>query len=385
MVENPNLRAVCIREVQNSLAESSKAVIEGKIKAHGVEDYFRVTNNTIESTRGSGVILFRGMQNHTSSSIPSLEGIDRAWCDEAQHLGEMSLRTLIPTIRKQGSEIWFSWNPLDPKDPVDKFFRVEGVDDEDFACVQANYADNPWVTRELIKDMLRDRRVDTDRYLHVWLGKYSSRSTALVFKNWRIEEFETPADARFYFGADWGFSIDPTVLVRCFAVGRKLYVDREVYKVGCEIDHTPALFAGTDTYRGEGYPQRWANPYGWRGIPGAIRWPIRADSSNPQSISYMRNRGFMNISPAVKGPGSVEEGIEFLRSYEIIVHPSCVNVISELGEYSYKVDARTLEVLPVLEDRKNHTIDSLRYAVELLRRGPARAVAGRATGSRVMA
>jgi phage terminase large subunit len=136
--------------------------------------------------------------------------------------------------------------------------------------------------------------------------------------------------------------------VRAYIVGRTLYVDQEAYAVGCEIDNTPALFDK---------------------VPGSRRWTIRADSARPETVSYMQRKGF-RIIPAVKGPGSVEDGIEFLKSYDIVVHPRCRHTIDELTSYSFKVDSKTDEILPVLDDKNNHVIDALRYACEGLRRAP---------------
>lgn len=352
----PGMHAVCIREVQKSLAQSSKRTIELKIQALGLGKLFDVQDKAIR-TPGGGLIIFQGMQNHTQESIKSLEGYDVAWVDEAQSLSQSSIDMLYPTIRKPGSEMWFSWNPSQPKDPVDVFFRGENVKDPDFVSVRANFSQNPWFRETaLLRDMQRDKR-DPDRYAHIWLGEYQRHSEARVFRNWKIEEFQTPVDARFYYGADWGFSVDPTVLVRCFIQGRTLYVDQEAWQVGCEIDRTPALFDRID----DGH---------------ARRWPIMADSANPQSISYMARHGFPKIAASVKGPGSVEEGVEFLKSYDIEVHPRCKHVIDELTLYAYEVDKQTGDVLPKLADRKNHTIDSLRYAVEGVRRAHPVAVYG---------
>jgi phage terminase large subunit len=224
-----------------------------------------------------------------------------------------------------------------------------------------NFDQNPWFPEELRVEMEWDKRRDPDKYKHIWLGEYLKNSEARVFHNWRIEAFDTPPDARFYFGGDWGFSVDPTVLVRSWfgPDGRTLYIDAEAYKVGCEIDYTPALFAGDDTHE----PPRWENPKKWPGIPGATKWQIRADSARPETISYMQRKGF-KIQPARKGPGSIEDGIEFLKSVDMIVHPDCTHTADELALYSYKTDKLTDEVLPVLEDKKNHVIDALRYAHE---------------------
>lgn len=351
-----DVRAVCVREIQKSLDQSVKRLLEDKIRSFGVQHRFRILNSHIE-VGTEGRILFQGMQNHTADSIKSLESYEIAWIEEAHSLSQRSLDLLRPTIRKEQSEIWASWNPNSPMDPVDKFFRDDPPDST--KTVEINYSENPWFPDALKEDMEYDKRRQPDKYAHVWMGAYRRQSEAQVFRNWKVEEFETPDDARFYFGADWGFSVDPSVLVRCWFEGRTLYVDYEAYQVGCEIDHLAGLFAGSDT--------RWQNPYGNKGVPGAKEWPIRADSARPETISFLNRQGF-NISSATKGPGSVEEGIEFLKNYDIIVHPRCQHTIDELSFYSYKVDKMTDEVLPVLEDKENHVIDSLRYAVEGIRR-----------------
>jgi phage terminase large subunit len=369
-VLRPGLRAACVREVQKSLKNSVKLLVEDKIKALNAPG-FEVLEAEIR-TPGGGVIMFQGMQNHTADSIKSLEGFDVAWVEEAQSLSQRSLDLLRPTIRKPGSEIWFSWNPNRPSDPVDVLLRGDSKP-TDAIVVEANFTDNPWLPDELRVDLEDDRRRDPDKFLHVWGGHYSLNSEARVFRNWKVEEFETPEDAIHRFGADWGFAIDPTVLVRCHIDPdnrRRLYVDREVSKVGCEIDETPSLFAGDDKDKiNLGDKPRWTNEHRHEGIVGATKWTITADSSRPETVSYMRRQGF-KIIPAIKGQGSLEDGVEFLKSFDIIVHPRCERVIEELTLYAYKQDDQTGEILPVLEDKNNHTIDALRYALEALRRVP---------------
>lgn len=354
----PGLRAVCIREVQKSLEQSVKRLLGDKIQQLGVGGYFDVLEREIR-TPGGGLIIFQGMQNHTADSIKSLEGYDIAWVEEAQSLSQRSLDMLRPTIRKPGSELWFSWNPRKASDPVDAFFRASAPP-AGTRIIEANWSDNPFFPDVLRDEKDYDHRRDPDKYAHIWLGQYERNSEARVFRNWKIEEFETPDDARFYHGADWGFSVDPTVLVRCFIQGRTLYVDREVYKVGCEIDRTPALF---DTL----VPEK----------PGAARaWPIRADSARPETISYMRRHGYEKMTSSTKGKGSVEDGIEFLKSYDIVVHPRCTHTADELASYCYETDKLTGEILPKLADKKNHVIDALRYALEQLRRAAPMPVFG---------
>jgi phage terminase large subunit len=358
------LRILCAREIQKSIKDSVKRLIDDKINECGLGGNFESTDTEIRGKNGS-LFLFAGLRTNPDS-IKSMEGLDRVWVEEANRVSRRSLDLLIPTLRKDGSELWFSWNPELETDPVDAMFRG-GEAPPDSIIRQVNYTDNPWFPEVLRAELEYDRGRDPDKYAHVWLGKYSRRSESRVFRNWKVEEFDTPADAVFRFGADWGFSVDPTVLVRCFVDGRKLYVDQEAWEVGCEIDETPYLFAGDEK------PANWPKlePYLNRnerpGIEGASKWKIVADSARPETVSYMQRRGF-KIVPAIKGPGSLEDGVEFLKSYDIIVHPRCVHVADELTFYSYKTDPLTEEILPVLDDKKNHTIDALRYALEALRR-----------------
>src|SRR5690625_2615548 len=118
----PDLQSVCIREIQRSLKFSAKKLIEQKIRDLGVSHLFDITLTEIRRVGGQGLIIFEGMQDHTADSIKSLEGFDRAWVEEAQSLSHRSLELLIPTIRKDGSELWFSWNPDQPEDAVEGLF-----------------------------------------------------------------------------------------------------------------------------------------------------------------------------------------------------------------------------------------------------------------------
>lgn len=336
---------VCLRETLKSLEFSVKKLLETKIQRFNAGAYFEVQDRRILSKHG-GTTIFEGMLNHTSDSIKSLEDFDRSWFEEAQAASEKSLTLLRPTIRKPGSQLWFSWNPDLPTDPIDALLRGE-TPPPNSAIVQVNYFDNPWFPQELREEMEYDKRRDPDKYAHVWLGEYRRNSEARVFRNWKVEEFDVPRDAVIRQGADWGFSIDPTVLVQCYIVGRTLYVPYEAYRIGCEIVDTPSLFMS---------------------LPDSEKWPIVADSARPETISHMQRNGFPKIVPAIKGARSLEEGVEFLKSFDIVVHPRCQHLVDELTLYSYKRDPLTEKVIPVLEDKDNHVIDALRYALEGARR-----------------
>ncbi len=343
--------SVCGRETQKSLENSSKKLIEHKIESMNAGAYFEVQDRRILSKLG-GKIIFEGLGNHTTESIKSLAEFDEIWVDEAQCLSQHSIDILRPTLRKSGARFMFTWNPSSPTDPIDLMFRT-GKPPPRSVIIQANYSDNPFFPDILHEEMTYDKERDYDKYLHVWEGQYAQNSEARVFKNWVIEECEPGPESIIRCGADWGFSIDPSVLVRTWMDGKALYIDYEAYQIGCEIDNLPDLLMS---------------------VPDSEIWPLVADNARPETISYLRKHGFPKILPAIKGARSLEEGVEFLKSYNIIVHPRCKHLISELTMYSYKIDEHTGQVLPMLEDKNNHCIDALRYACEAVRRSAKKSV-----------
>ena len=334
-----------MREVQQSLSQSVKKLLESKIESMGVGHLFTIQYDKITGTNGS-LIIFQGMSNTTAESIKSLEGYDIGYVEEAQSLSQRSLDLLRPTIRKPGSELWFSWNPRFASDPIEQLLRGNSLP-KDASVVKVNYTDNPWLPSVIKDEIEYDKRRDPDKFAHVWLGEFEEHSEARVFRNWKIEEFERPEGTIHRLGADWGFSNDPSVLIRCDIDQNRLYVDYEAYMVGCEIVNLPDLFGR---------------------VPESNKWFMTADSARPETISYMRSHGYPKINSAIKGPKSIEEGVEFLKSFDIIVHPRCTHTIDELTLYSYKLDPMTGQVLPILSDKHNHVIDSLRYACEGARR-----------------
>jgi phage terminase large subunit len=335
---------VCGREFQNSLDESSMAEVKAAIQSEPfLAAHYDIGEKYIRTRDGRIEYKFIGLR-HNIDSVKSKALIKLLWVDEAEAVSEGAWRKAVPTVRELDSEIWVTWNPESPKSPTHLRFREDPP--AGAKIVEMNYADNPWFPAVLDLERQEDLAKRPDDYGHVWLGGFKVNSEAQVFKNWTVREFETPADAIHRFGADWGFSVDPTALVRCHISGRTLYVDREAVEVGCEIDQTPALFDR---------------------IEGSRKWLIRADSARPETVSYMKRRGFA-ITAALKGQGSLEDGVQFLKSFDIVVHPRCRHVAEELASYSYRTDDKTGEILPLLEDKNNHTIDALRYALEELRR-----------------
>lgn len=326
------LRVLCAREIQHSIADSVHKLLSEQIYEMGFAPWYKITKNTITGVNGTEFI-FSGLRFNVRE-IKSKEGIDICWIEEAQSVSEESWDVLIPTIRKEKSEIWLSFNPDAETDPTYRRFVIDPPPDSFVRKV--GWQDNPWFPDVLRQEMEYLKRVDYEAYLHVWEGEVRRISDAIIFKDkFVVEPFETPDSVRFYHGADWGFAQDPTALVRCFIKDRRLYVDMEAYGVGVELDETGALFDA---------------------IPTARKWPIKADSARPETISYMKRAGF-NITAARKWQGSVEDGIAFMKSFEkIVLHPRCKHAIDEFGHYSYKVDKQTNDVLPIIVDANNHCI-----------------------------
>lgn len=344
------LRVLCAREVQKSIRDSVKRLLDDKIEASGLRDFYESTDTEIRGKNGS-LFIFAGLRTNPDA-VKSTEGLNIAAVFEASRVSQRSWDLLIPTVRNDGSEIWAEWNPEHATDPVDAKFRGTNGPPPGSIVRQVNWDQNPFFPDVLRAEMEFDRTRDIDKWSHVWQGGYVKNSESRVFRNWRVEEFEVDPSWILRQGADWGFSVDPSVLVQCAIVGRTLYVIAEAYRVGCEIDFLPDLFMT---------------------VPGAEKWPTVADSARPETISHMRRHGFPKMLAAIKGARSLEEGVEFLQSFDIVVHPQCTHTIDELTAYSYDTDPLTGLVLPKLKDKDNHVIDSLRYACEGARRATAAA------------
>lgn len=347
-------RVLCGRELQKSIKDSSKRLIDDAIARLQVGKVFDSTETEIRGPHDS-LFLFSGIKGN-ANGIKSMEGVTTFWGDEAQAFSQSSIDTVIPTIRKPNSRLIWTWNPDLETDPVDAMFRGNHLTEDERASFspppnsivrEVNYLDNRWFPDVLRAEMEYDRARDIDKFNHVWLGKYRANSEARVFRNWRVEPFETDPGAEFRLGADFGFSIDPSCALRCYLDGRQIFIDYEAWGLQVEIVDLPNLFMS---------------------IPDAEKYWMTADSSRPETISHLRRNGFPKIASAIKGARSVEEGVEFLKSYDLVIHPRCQHLIDELTHYSYKTDSLTGQVTAVLEDKDNHMIDALRYAVEGARR-----------------
>jgi phage terminase large subunit len=174
------MRAICGREIQKSLKDSAKHLIESKLVEHGLSepDGFKVFTDRIVTPK-DGLIIFQGLQDHTADSIKSFEGFHRFWGEEAHSISGRSVGLIRPTIRWENtrlglqSELWWSWNPLRKTDAVDQMLRGS-VMPTGAAIVRANWSDNPWLPRILEQERMDCLRNTPEQYDHIWEGGYAT-------------------------------------------------------------------------------------------------------------------------------------------------------------------------------------------------------------------
>lgn len=352
-------RILCTREYQVSIQDSVMQLLKDKITEAGADSEFEVGQSYITCPRTGSDFLFYGLKTNINK-IKSLEGVDICWVEEAAKVSKNSWETLDPTIRKAGSEIWVTYNPEDESDPTSEMFdetSAKKVDDAIIVNFSWQDADElGWFSdvSRMRKDY--DYRVDPENADHIWGGKFKMVSAAQIFKGkYKVMAFETPHTSELlrkneiqdwfgpYYGADFGFSSDPSTLVKLWAKNGRLYIEYAAWGLGIELNDM-----------GKFYDQ----------VPGSRQHVIRGDNSRPETISHIRRLGF-NIVAAEKWPGSVEDGIEFLKSFvEIIIHPRCVEHIEEARNYKFKEDKVTGDILPIIVDKHNHCWDADRYALQ---------------------
>jgi phage terminase large subunit len=353
------LRVLCVREFQNSMKDSSIKILADTIVRLGLSSWFVVTADSIKSRVGAEFI-FKGCHNNTNG-IRSTEGIDILWAEEAHSISELSWRVLLPTIRKEGSEIWISFNMDDEADAT--YRRFVATPRSDSIIHKVNYDSNPYLSAVLRQEMEDDKASDYQLYEHIWLGMARKVSNAIILSGkYRVAEFDEDmwkATSRLRFGADFGFAQDPNTLIRSFIMEGKnpdtnratktLYISGEAWGNKVDLDDMPDFY---DT------------------VAGARDWPIKADAARPETISHLRRKGF-NISAAAKWDGSVKDGIAHLRGYnEIVIAPSCPKTAAEAHAWRYKVDPKIVDaqgqpqVLPIVVDKHNHCWDGIRYSLD---------------------
>jgi phage terminase large subunit len=364
---------LCAREFQNSIEQSTKQEIESAIDRANRMAEFKITRDKIVHKRSKSAAIFKGLHNNVNS-LKSISNILVAWLEEGQTNTKDTLEKLLPSIRMPDNRIIITMNPEDS----DAFIYTEMVEKagkegyKDRFQIQVNYYDNPYFTESLESDRQNSlqRIIDAPNeearlqaeadYAWIWLGFTKRIVGATVIKRTEMREFEAPANVEFYHGADWSNGgADPTAFIRCFIAKNErdkpcLWIDYEAYNHNAKLDDLPSLAETIPTLNREGARNR------------QVKWRIRADSSLPVAINTMLDNEF-DCEAAVKGPGSVENGLQFLNNFDrIYIHPRCYYALEEAKKYRWKTDRMSGRILPILEKGNDHVFDAVRYALEHL-------------------
>jgi len=333
---------LCTREIQRTIADSVHRILAETIERLGFDNFYEVQKNKIIGKNGTEFI-YSGLQN--PSGIKSAEGITDIWIEEAAKVTKESWKFIIPTIRKEGSQFYIVFNPDEEDDPVNDLVNTPRPQTQ---IIDINHSDNPFLSDVLRQEMEYDKEHDFDSYLHVWEGGFWTKSDDQIMKGiWEVQDFETHENADFLYGADFGFSQDPSTGNRLYIKDNTIYIDYEVHGHAVRMEDMPDLY---------------------RGLPGAETNTIVGDSSRPETIDFLRRNGLPMFTGSVKGKNSIVDGIEFIRKHNVIIHPRCKHTIQEFKFYKYKRDPKTDDISKIILDKNNHHMDNIRYSLEGIRK-----------------
>ena len=354
-VEGKSGAILCGREFMNSLEDSTLAEIKWAIDSEPdlLKPWFDVGEKYVRTKGLPGRVdfVFVGLR-HNIDSLKSKAEVLHCWIDEAESVSEVAYRKLIPTIARFGGEIFISYNPESPESATHQRF-VKNPTDRTVIC-EVNWNHNPWHNDRMERERLKDLEDRPDIYHHIWEGDFLTLTEAQVFAGkYTVDQFEPDDNWAPYYGLDFGFSRDPMACVQIHKQGQTLYWRNEAVKVGLDM-HLQGGFIRE------------------RMGEQIARYDIIADNARPENISYLAKPisqtggsfSLPRIKAAKKGKGSVEDGVDFIKSHKNVIHPDCVEIHREFKLYSYRVDKQSGQILPVLVDANNHCIDAGRYALE---------------------
>ena len=332
------IRVGCFREFQNSITESSHQLLSDLINLYGLRD-FKVTEKSIVNTVTGSDFIFKGLHQN-EQSIKSIEGIDVAWVEEAQSVSQESIDVLTPTVRKPGSKIIYTYNRLLEDDPVHQRLVIEGRPNTLVINVNCDIAIKYGLMPDVIRNEMEDDKANRPAlYRHKWLGEPNSMERK-IYRDWAFVD-EIPHEARLErYGLDYGYSNDPTSIVAVYKYNGGYIWDEVLYQKGLSNKQIVDVIIN---------------------LPKAL---VVADSAEPKSNDELAMYG-VNIMPANKGQGSVNQGIQMVQGQRISVTNRSHNIKKEYRNYLWKED-KDGRIINVPEGGWDHAMDAGRYAMETL-------------------
>lgn len=336
-------RIVCFREFQNSITESSYLLLKELIKKYELND-FEITQSSIINKITGSDFLFKGLHLN-EQNVKSTEGIDIGWVEEAQTVSKESLEVLTPTVRKEGSQIVYTYNRLLEDDPIHQRLVVEGRPDT--LIINVNYdiaIKYGYMPDVILKEIEDDKKFRPLLYRHKWLGEPYSLERK-IYSNWRIID-EVPFEARLERRwLDFGYTNDPSAIGDIYYYNGGWILDEQLYQKGMSNKQLADFFKTLDK------PQT----------------TIVADSAEPKSIDEIRSYG-LNVVPCQKGKDSVKSGIQLVQDQPISVTKRSLNIIKEQRNYLWMVDKNGKVLNEEDPACANHHMAGIRYALSTLGR-----------------
>jgi phage terminase large subunit len=328
----------CFREFQNSIADSSYQLLADLIKQYELKE-FELTNNSIINKITGSDFIFKGLWNN-EQSIKSIEGMDIAWVEEAQTISQKSLEVLTPTVRKEGSQIIYTYNRLLEEDPVHERLVIQGRPNTLIINVNYDIAIKYGMLPSVILDEIEDdKRNRPGLYRHKWLGEPHSLERK-IYKDWAIID-EIPHEARLERrGLDFGYSNDPTAIISLYKYNGGFIIDEVCYQKGLSNRQIADILLNLEQ-------------------PQVL---CIADSAEPKSIDEIKSYG-VNIIGVVKGKDSVNKGIQYVQDQRISVTRRSINIIKEYRNFLWKTD-KDGKILNEPEHQFKHSMDAISYSMD---------------------
>ena len=335
-------KVLIIRKYATTLKDSVFQLFIDQLKKWKIYKFCKVNMSTYTITLpNESVLLFKGLDD--PEKIKSITDITDIWCEECSELSLDEFTQLDLRLRAQSGnlQIFVSFNPVSKQNFVYQKWFANGAPDNTFV-LHTTYKDNKFLPKEYIDALLEKQKSNPTYYKIYALGEFCTLDK-LVYYNWKVEDFDhTKIQGKLLVGLDFGYTNDPTALVASVMTDKKIYIFKE----------------WVDTNK--------TNPQIAQVIKslGFQKSTIICDSAEPKSIQELRQNGIYAARESTKGPDSIIHGIQKLWEYEIIVHPSCTETITEFENYAWQKDKTTGEYINKPIDMFNHCMDALRYSLQ---------------------